>query len=74
MKMLVRLNNILQIINFFSYQMAQSDLSVLMMEDLTDGETSFDSIKTAVDSGIKEASIKVEDAAQEVEMKIARFF
>jgi hypothetical protein len=46
--------------------MAQSDFSVLMMVDLIDGETSFDSIKTAIDSGIKEASIKVQDAAQDM--------
>jgi hypothetical protein len=44
-----------------------------MMEELTVGETSFDLIKTAIDSGIKEASIKVQDAAEEAQMKVARF-
>jgi hypothetical protein len=45
-----------------------------MMEELTDGETSFDSVKTAIDSGINEASMKVQDAAREAQMKVARFF
>ncbi len=54
--------------------MAQSGLSVLMMDDLTGSETSFDAIRTAIDSGLAAATTKVEDAVQEAEMKLARFF
>jgi len=44
-----------------------------MMEELTDSETSFDALQTAIDLGITEGNLKIESAAQEAHMKVVRF-
>ena len=43
------------------------------MEELTSDVTSADGIKQAIDSGIEEGSNRVQEAAQEARMKVARF-
>jgi hypothetical protein len=49
--------------------MAQSALSVLMLEEL-----SSDSIPKASDSGIDKAFMKVHEATQEAKMRVSRLF
>ncbi|CAF3917414.1 unnamed protein product, partial [Rotaria sp. Silwood1] len=51
---------------------AQSGVSVLMIEDLTNDLTSINSIQTAIESGIKEAFVTLDEAAEVAQAEVSQ--
>jgi hypothetical protein len=61
-------------INVIYKQVAQSSVSVLMIDELTDGLTSINSIKTAIESGVGEALTMLNNAGEEAQAKVSNLF
>jgi hypothetical protein len=53
---------------------AQSSVSVLMIDELTNGLTSINSIKTAIESGVGEALTMLNNAGEEAQTKVSHLF
>ena len=52
--------------------MARASLDVLMMQELTADATSIDSIRTAIQTGVEAASVKLNDAAKTARIRTRR--